>query len=53
MFEVKDIVTVNHNKEVAKVVTVNARYSQIEVQYSDGSYEVMGFHKVTKQEDDK
>ncbi len=51
MFKVNDSVIVNHNKERVIVATVNARYSQLEVQYIDGSYEVMGFHKVTKEDD--
>lgn len=51
VFEVKDTVIVNHNKERAVVATVSIRYSQLEVQYEDGSHEVMGFHKVTKEDD--
>ncbi|MCP9283565.1 MULTISPECIES: hypothetical protein [Bacillus] len=51
MFEVNDTVIVNHNKERAVVATVSTRYSQVEVRYKDGSHEVMGFHKVTKEDD--
>lgn len=51
MFKVNDSVIVNHNKERAVVATVSTRYLQLEVQYEDGSHEVMGFHKVTKEDD--
>lgn len=51
MFEVNDTVIVNHNKERAVVATVSTRYAQLEVRYEDGSHEVMGFHKVAKEDD--
>lgn len=51
MYKVDEKVIVNHSGERATVKTVDERYHQVEVQYEDGSYEVLGFHKVRKEED--
>ncbi|GIN68494.1 MULTISPECIES: hypothetical protein [Bacillus] len=51
MYKVDEKVIVNHSSERATVKTVDERYHQVEVQYEDGSYEVLGFHKVQKEVD--
>ncbi|MEC0497454.1 hypothetical protein [Bacillus glycinifermentans] len=51
MYKVDEKVIVNHSGERATVKTVDERYHQVEVQYKDGSYEVLGFHKVRKDVD--
>ncbi|AVI45435.1 hypothetical protein SFC27_10510 [Bacillus licheniformis] len=52
MYKVDEKVIVNLSGETATVKTVDERYHQVEVQYEDGSYEVLGWHKVRRKVDE-
>ncbi|MCY8837599.1 hypothetical protein [Bacillus atrophaeus] len=48
MFKVDDKVIVDFTEEQGVISKVDYRYRQVEVEYSDGTYQVVGFHKVRK-----
>ena len=52
MYKVDEEVIVNLSGEKATVKTVDERYHQVEVQYEDGYYEVLGWHKVRRKVDE-
>jgi len=52
LYKVDEKVIVNLSGEKATVKTVDERYHQVEVKYEDGSYEVLGWHKVRREVDE-
>ncbi|MCY7767970.1 hypothetical protein MOF52_12135 [Bacillus inaquosorum] len=51
MFKKGQKVIVDFTDEIGAVAKVDYRYNQVEVEYPDGTYQVVGFHKIRKVED--
>ncbi|MED1228365.1 hypothetical protein P4T89_12650 [Bacillus nakamurai] len=51
MFKKGEKVTVGFTEEVGVVAQVDKGYEQLEVEYPDGSFKVIGFNNVRRVED--
>ncbi|MED4799026.1 hypothetical protein P9684_04070 [Bacillus atrophaeus] len=52
MFEKGQKVIVDYTDEIGAVAKVDYRYNQVEVKYPDGTFQVVGFNKIRRVEDE-